>query len=95
MPVLLLLPLLVVGTVLLWALLLPVLLVQRYRIGKARRRQLGWVVGANAWMLLPSVALFLLGAWVSQHWIADALAWAVAGLGIGICLLYTSPSPRD
>lgn len=98
MPVLLLLPLLVVGIVLLWALLLPVLLVQRYRIGKARRRQLGWVVSANAWMMLPSVALFLLGAWVSEHWINGALAWAGAGLGVGIVLgilgLWTSRTER-
>lgn len=86
MPVLILLPLLVVGIVLLWALLLPVLLVQRYRIGKARRRQLGWVVGGNAWLLLPSVALFLLGAWASERWVADALAWAAGGLGIGLVL---------
>ena len=86
MPILLLLPLLVVGIVLLWALLLPVLLVQRYRLGKARRRQLGWVVSTNAWMLLPSVALFLCGAWISGRWIEQALAWALAGLGVGIVL---------
>ena len=83
---LLLLPLLVVGLVLLWALLLPLLLVQRYRLGKARRRQFGWVVAANAWTALPSAVLFLLGAWASGHWIPGALAWAAAGLGLGIVL---------
>ena len=95
---LLLLPLLVVGLVLLWALLLPLLLVQRYRLGKARRRQYGWVVAANAWMAVPSAVLFLVGAWVGERWLAGALSWAAAGLGIGIVLgvvgLWTSRFER-
>ena len=86
MPLLLLLPLLVIGLVLLWALLLPLLLLQRYRLGKARRRQQPWVASANAWMLLPSSLLFLLGAWISGRWIGDALPWATAGLGVGVVL---------
>ena len=83
---LLLLPLLVVGLVLLWALLLPLLLLQRYRLGTMRRKQYGWVVAANAWTALPSAALFLLGAWASGHWIPGAVAWAAAGLAAGIAL---------
>ena len=38
---LLLIPLLVLVMVLLWALLLPVALIQRYRYGKSRRRAVG------------------------------------------------------
>ena len=53
---LLLIPLLVMGAVALWALLLPFALIQRYRHGKARRRIQGWVVHVNAWLLLLSVA---------------------------------------
>lgn len=83
---LLLLPLLVVALVLLWAMLLPLLLVQRYRLGKARRRQYAWVVAANAWTALPSAVLFLLGAWASGQWISGALPWAGAGLTLGLVL---------
>ncbi len=83
---LLLLPLLLLGLVLLWLMLLPVLLLQRYRLGRARQRAIGWVVGANAWLLLASALVLLLGAWASQHWVADALPFAAAGLGAGILL---------
>ena len=83
---LLLLPVLLVGLVLLWLLLLPLLLRQRYRLGRARQRAFGWVVGANAWLLLLSAALMLAGAWMGQRWIADALASTAAGLAAGILL---------
>ena len=95
---LLLLPLLVTGLVLLWALLLPLLLVQRYRLGKARRRQYHWVAATNAWMSLPSALLFLLGTWAAERWIAGALAWAAGGLAVGLALgvlgLWTSRFER-
>ncbi len=83
---LLLLPVLLVGLVLLWLLLLPFLLLQRYRLGRARQRAIGWVVGANAWLLLLSAALLLAGAWLGQRWVADALPLATAGLAAGILL---------
>jgi len=83
---LLLLPVLLVGLVLLWLLLLPLLLLQRYRLGRARQRAIGWVVGANAWLLLGSAVLLLAGAWVGQRWITDALSFAAAGLASGILL---------
>ena len=44
---LLLIPLLVLVMVLLWALLLPVALIQRYRYGKSRRRAIGWTVALD------------------------------------------------
>ena len=81
---LLLLPLLLVGLVLLWLLLLPVLLLQRYRMGRARQRAIGWMVGANAWLLLVSAVLLLTGAWVGQRWMADALPFAAGGMAAGI-----------
>lgn len=83
---LLLLPVLVVGLVLLWLVLLPFLLLQRYRLGRARQRAIGWMVGANAWLLLLSAALLLIGAWLGQRWIDDALPFAAAGLGVGLLL---------
>lgn len=83
---LLLLPLLLAGLVLLWLVLLPVLLLQRYRLGRARQRAIGWVVRANAWLLLLSAMLFLLGAGVAQRWIVDAGWLALAGLGGGLLI---------
>ena len=86
MPLLLLLPLLVLALVALWALLLPVLLVQRYRVGRRRARVQAWLVGTNAWLLLVSVGSLLASAWFAQRWLADAVAWTAGGLGAGMAL---------
>lgn len=83
---LLLIPLAVLALALLWALLIPIGLIQRYRYGKARRRALGWAVGLGAALSLPSLLLFFCGAWISGHWIADAPAFAGAGLLAGLAL---------
>jgi hypothetical protein len=48
MPLLLLIPLLVLGLLALWLVLLPLSLLARYRSGRARRRARGWVVRGNA-----------------------------------------------
>ncbi|HEY0661835.1 MAG TPA: DUF1453 domain-containing protein [Lysobacter sp.] len=84
MPLLLLVPLLLMALVALWALLLPLALLQRYRLGKARRRAIGWIVRLNAWLLLVSVGVFALSAWLVGHWVDAALLHATAGLGAGI-----------
>ena len=83
---LLLLPLLVASLVLLWLLLWPLALWQRYRMGRARRRAVAWVAGLNAWSLLVSVLVFLLGAWLSGHWLEAALPYASAGVAAGAAL---------
>jgi hypothetical protein len=91
---LLLLPLLLLALVALWALLLPVSLWLRYRNGRARRRAIGWVVNANAWALALSAGVFLIGAWIGGHWIADALRDAclglLAGIAFGLVALWAS-----
>lgn len=81
---LLLIPLLVLGVFALWALLLPLSILQRYRYGRLRRRAQPLAVRINAWLLLGSVPLFLAGAWASGHWIEGAAAHALAGLGAGV-----------
>src|SRR5688500_7002826 len=83
---LLLLPLLVACLVLLWLLLMPLALWQRYRSGRSRRRAVRWVVTLNAWSLLLSALLFLLGAWLAGYWIDAAAAYAAAGLLAGMLL---------
>lgn len=86
MPLLLLLPLLVVAVVLLWLLLLPFALWQRYRMGRARRRAIGWVTAINVWSLLASTLVFLVSAWIAGYWVDAALTHAGAGLAIGLLL---------
>jgi hypothetical protein len=99
MPVLLLLPLLVLVVVALWALLLPVSLWARYRAGRARRRAQGWVIRANAWLLVVSCALYLLSAWITSNWVAHALRDAalggLAGIAVGIVGLWLTRFEPD
>ena len=86
MPLLVLVPLLVIGLLALWAVLLPFLLWARYRNGKARRRAQGWVIRINAWLLAASVPLLLLSAWISAHWFEAALLETTVGLLLGLLL---------
>lgn len=82
MPVLLI-PLLLSAMLVLWLVLLPLSLWQRYRYGKARRLARRWRMTLNAWSLLLSVAVFLFVSAVSTVWWPGSLAYATAGLGIG------------
>lgn len=84
MPLLLLVPLLIVCAVIAWLLLMPFALWQRYRMGRARRRAVRWVVSLNAWSLLVSVLLFLASAWLAGYWVDTALTHAVIGLLAGM-----------
>ena len=86
MPLLLLLPLLIVALVVLWLLLLPLALWQRYRTGRARRRAVPWVAGLNAWSLLVSALVFVVSAWLAGYWIDAALPHAAVGLAAGLGL---------
>ncbi len=81
---LLLMPALLLAFGLAWALLLPLGLWQRYRRGRARRRVQPWVLRANAWLLLASSGMFLLGAWLAGYWVAAAVPHAVLGLLAGV-----------
>ena len=83
MPLLLLVPLLIAGVFVLWALLLPLSVLQRDRLGKARRRVQPWFVRANAWLLAVSALAFLGSAWLADQWIDDALVDALLGLVLG------------
>ena len=85
MPVLVVL-LLILAVPVLWAVSLPFLLWARYRNNRARRREQGWVIRVNAWLLALSVPFFGLGAWATSHWFPDALLEAGAGLMLGVLL---------
>ncbi|HZB25535.1 MAG TPA: hypothetical protein VE379_05355 [Vicinamibacterales bacterium] len=66
--------------------LMPVSLIQRYRVGTARRAARGWVTTLNLVAIAISTALFLAGAAVTNVWVPDALKYAAAGLLAG-CVL--------
>jgi hypothetical protein len=63
--------------------LTPLAIVQRYRVGTARRRARAWVATINAVGLSLSAATFLIGAALTSLWIPGALTGAAAGLLAG------------
>jgi hypothetical protein len=84
MPILMLLlvlPLVVIA-------LMPLILIQRYRMGIARRQARAWVATLNLVLLALTVVLFLTGAAITTIWVPHALSGAaagiVAGLGLGV-----------
>lgn len=82
MPLLILLLLLPVILIL----LSPVMLLQRYRVGTARRQARPWLATFGLVMMAASTIFFLAGAGVTSFWIQDALLGALAGVGIGFML---------
>jgi hypothetical protein len=66
--------------------LTPLTLVQRYRLGTARRRARGWTSAVNVAGLAFSSALFLAGAAVASLWVPNALTYTLAAF-MGGCLL--------
>jgi hypothetical protein len=76
---LLLLPLVVIA-------LMPVILIQRYRVGSARRMARRWIATLNFRLMAFSAVCFLTGAAVTTVWVRNALAGAVAGVVLGVGL---------
>jgi hypothetical protein len=66
--------------------LVPLSLVQRYRMSTARRRARGWLAAINATGFALSVACFLMGAALTTRWVPDALRYSLAGLAVGCTL---------
>ena len=66
--------------------LLPLSLVQRYRVGTARRPARGWFIALNLIAVAISTAIFMVAAAVTNMWVTDAFKYTLAGLALG-CLL--------
>ena len=66
--------------------LTPLMLVQRYRVGTARRRARGWSTTFNIVGMAFSSALFVAGAAVASLWVPNALTQTLAAFAAG-CLL--------
>ena len=81
-------PLLVVPVLVILAViaLIPISIVQRFRVGTARRLARGWVAGLNLFAVLFSIAFFVLAAFVTSRWVPEAMAYALMGLGGGAAL---------
>lgn len=81
-------PLLFVAVLFVLALvaLMPLSLVQRYRMGTSRRRARGWLATINIAGMVLSVILFIAGAAVTSIWVPYALTYTVAGLTAGSLL---------
>jgi len=71
------------------AALIPLSLVQRYRMGTSRQRARGWLASINLAGIALSAMTFLAGAALSTAWIPYAFTYSVAGLAIG-CVLGTA-----
>lgn len=82
MPVLillLLLPLIVIA-------LMPLFLIQRYRVGTARRLARPWVATLHVVLTAISALLFLAAAAATAIWVPHAFSGAAAGLAAGLGL---------
>lgn len=66
--------------------LVPLSIVQRYRMSTGRRRARGWLAALNAAGFALSVACFLAGAAFTTYWVPDALRYGAAGLAAGCAL---------
>jgi hypothetical protein len=68
--------------------LLPITIIQRYRVGTARSRARSWLVTLNVVGISLSLLMFLTGAAVSNIWIPRAFlaasGGAVAGAALGL-----------
>ena len=66
--------------------LMPLLLIQRYRSGKARRQARPWAVTLNLAVMAFSTGCFLISAAVTTIWIPRSFAGAALGMGVGLLL---------
>lgn len=84
MPILIAALLLVPLIVLALVILIPIALVQRYRVGTSRRRARPWLAVVNVAGIAISMALFLIGAAVTSIWVPDSFLYACGGAAAGM-----------
>jgi hypothetical protein len=66
--------------------LLPISLIQRYRVGTMRRRARPWLISINIAGLVLSIGIVLTSAALINIWVPDAFVYTAAGLGAGVAL---------
>lgn len=72
--------------VLTFVVILPLSLVQRYRVGTSRQLARGWLTTLNLAGISISAAMLLAGAAVTSIWVPRALAFTSLGLAAGCTL---------
>jgi hypothetical protein len=63
--------------------LMPLILIQRYRLGTARRMARLWTATFNVVLMAFSAIGFLAGAAVTALWVPNAVSGAAAGVALG------------
>lgn len=63
--------------------LTPLMLIQRYRVGTARRMARPWTATLNVVLMAFSTICFLAGAAVAAVWVPNAFTGAAAGVALG------------
>ena len=66
--------------------LTPFMLIQRYRVGTARRLARPWMATFAVVMMCLSTVFFLIGSAFTTIWVRDAFSGAAAGVAIGSLL---------
>jgi hypothetical protein len=63
--------------------LMPVVLIQRYRLGIRRRSARPWLARINVYILTLSAATLLMTAAAVGYWVPDAFVSAAGGMAVG------------
>ena len=71
---------------LVFVVLIPISLLQRYRVGTSRRPARRWVATLNLAAIALSIAFFLAGAALTNVWVPNALSYSAAGVAGGSVL---------
>jgi hypothetical protein len=66
--------------------LMPLILIQRYRVGSARRLARPWLATLHVVLTTISVCLFLTVAAITSMWVPRSLSGATAGVVVGLGL---------
>jgi len=66
--------------------LMPLILIQRYRVGAARRMARPWVAELNVMLMTFSAMCFLVSAAITGVWVPNAFTDAAIGVAVGACL---------
>jgi hypothetical protein len=70
----------------LFVILTPVMLFQRYRTGTARRQARPWLISLNLAAMVFSAAFFLISAGITTIWFPFAFSGATLGISAGVIL---------
>jgi hypothetical protein len=66
--------------------LIPISIIQRFRMGTARRPARRWVATLNLFGVIASVVLLLVAALITSRWAPEAFRYTLVGLTVGSVL---------